>query len=148
MDGTLRSVFTAQPGDRRTCWEGPEGWRQELKWRFIRIAVRQLWAVLNRYLSPARGDTVRVMWGRRKSGVMPSDDDFLRLIRDRIRVIEPAVVAGSQIKDGLMTGSPGWTVMMLPNQHDPDDGHARRHLDIAFIPDIRSSGDNGAAIDC
>jgi hypothetical protein len=50
---------------------------------------------------------------RRRRPVPPSpgqrvtDDDFLAILRDKIRSVAPALVKGCRIGDGVMTGRPG-----------------------------------------
>jgi hypothetical protein len=62
-----------------------------------------------------------------------TDDEFLAILRDRIRSVAPALVKGCRIGDGLMIGKPAWSIMMLPL--DPEDP---AHFDIGFAPALGS----------
>jgi hypothetical protein len=62
-----------------------------------------------------------------------TDDEFLSIIRDRIRSVAPALVKGCRIGDGVMIGQPAWGIMMLPvDSEDP------AHFDIGFTPSLES----------
>jgi hypothetical protein len=63
------------------------------------------------------------------SGVRPSDDQLMELLRARLLALAPTIATGSEVDQGVLVGRGGWSLMALPN-HTGRPGH----FDIGFVP--------------
>lgn len=77
-----------------------------------------------------------MIWKRRPSANQPerpSNDEIMELLRDALGQIAPTVVDGCQIRNGILAGESGWSLMALPNHTDNP-----LHFDIGFVASLGS----------
>jgi len=82
------------------------------------------------------------MFGKRKDA-RPSDDAFLALLHKKVLAEEPVLLKKASIRNGILVGGQGWSVMVLPPSHSDNPNH----YDLGFVPNLEAE-DHRVIVDC